>query len=205
MSAFKSNSSKGGQGFNELRFEDKKGDEQIFIHGEKNVDVRVKNDSFETIGNDRHLVITGDQIEHVKNNRNETVDADHMEKIGKDRHLNVTGKEAKSVGASLSLTVSGDVIEVFKAKHSEDTTGDYYLRADTIVIEGKTNVTVKVGGSSIAIESGGISIETNGTLDLKSSGALTAKSDATADFKSPKTTINGDGMTTIKGGQVMIN
>ena len=51
MSTFKSNSSKGGAGFNELRFEDKKGEEQIFIHGEKNQDIRIKNDCFEWIGN----------------------------------------------------------------------------------------------------------------------------------------------------------
>ncbi len=48
-STIKINSSKGGGGFNEIRFEDKKGSEQIFIHGEKNMDVRVKNDSLEHI------------------------------------------------------------------------------------------------------------------------------------------------------------
>ncbi|MEP6923189.1 MAG: type VI secretion system tip protein TssI/VgrG, partial [Pyrinomonadaceae bacterium] len=43
-STMKSDSSTGGGGFNELRFEDKKGSEQIFIHAEKDVDMRVKND-----------------------------------------------------------------------------------------------------------------------------------------------------------------
>jgi type VI secretion system secreted protein VgrG len=220
-STLKSNSSKGGGGFNEIRLEDKKGSEQVFIHGEKNLDIRIKNDAFENIGNNRHLVVTKDRFEHVENNRHETVDNDHKEKIGNDRNLNVGGKEAKAVGGSLSLTVTGDVIEVFKGNHSEQVTSDYYLKADNIVIEGMTNVTVKVGQSYIAIESGGISIGTTGTIDLKDSGGLTVQSDAsatikssgalsvqsqaTAEFKSPQTTVSGDAMTTIKGGLVKIN
>jgi type VI secretion system secreted protein VgrG len=213
MSTIKSNSTPGGSGFNEIRLEDKKGEEQIFVHGEKNLDVRIKADAFEWIGNDRHLVVKKDQIEHVENNRSEVVDADHMEKIGKDRHLKVEGKEAKAVDGSLSLTVKGAVIEVFKATHSEQTTEDYYLKADNVVIEAMTNVTLKVGGSSIAIEAGGIGIKTSGqikiesgaTMDVKASGPLKIESQATADVKSPATTVKGDGVVTIQGGVVKIN
>ena len=204
-STLKSNSSKGGSGFNEIRFEDKKGSEQIFIHGENNQDIRIKNDSFETIGNDQHIDVKKDQFEHVENNRNEIVDADHMEKIGKDRHLNVIGKEAKQVGGSLSLTVKGDVIEVFQAAHSEQTTNNYYLKADNIVIEGMTNVTIKVGQSFIAIESGGISIGTQGTIDMSDQAGLTIKSGSQATLQSPNTSVKGDATVTVKGAMVAIN
>jgi type VI secretion system secreted protein VgrG len=205
VSTIKSNSSKGGGGFNEIRFEDNKGSENIFVHAEKDQDVRVKNDAKEWIGNDRHLYVKNNQTEHVVVDRNELVDNDHKEKIGNDRSLKVVGKEAKEVGANLSLTVKGDVIEVFKGNHSEDTTSDYYLKADNIVIEGKTNVTVKVGESYIAIESGGIKIGTTGTLELESTGALSAKSSAQSELSAPQTSVSGDSMVTIKGGQVMIN
>jgi type VI secretion system secreted protein VgrG len=213
ISSLKSNTSKGGGGFNEIRFEDKKGEEQVFIHAEKNADTRVKNDAFEWIGNNRHLVVKKDQVEHVENNRSEIVDADHTEEIGKDRHLKVVGKEAKAVDESLSLTVKGDVIEVFKANHSEQTTADYYLKADNVVIEALTNLTLKVGSSSIAIEAGGIGIKTSGeikiestgTTDIKATAPLTVESSATAEMKSPATTVKGDGMLTLKGGVVMIN
>jgi type VI secretion system secreted protein VgrG len=177
-STLKSNSTKGGNGFNEIRFEDKKDSEQVFIHGEKNLDLRVKNNAFETIGKDRHLVVAQNRFEHVKNNRSETVDNDHKEQITNDRNLNVGGKEAKAVGGSLSLTVTGDVIEVFQAKHSEQVTSDYYLKADNIVIEGMTSITINVGQSFIAIDSTGISIGTNGTISLQDSQGLTVKSGA---------------------------
>ncbi len=177
-STTKTNSSKGGQGFNEIRFEDKKGSEQVFIHGERNLDIRVKKDAFENIGNNRHLVVEQDRYEHIKNNRHETVDNDHLESITKDRNLNVGGKEAVAITGSKSLTVTGDVIEVFKGNHSEVVTSDYYLKADNIVIEGMTSITINVGQSYIAIDSTGISIGTNGTISLQDSQGLTVKSGA---------------------------
>src|SRR5690606_24039655 len=109
ISGSKSSSSKGGRGFNEIRFEDKKGEEQVYVHAEKNLDVRVKNDAFEWIGHDRHLIVKNDQVEHVEANRSETVDLDHKELIKKDRHLRVQGKECKLVEGQLTLTVEGKV------------------------------------------------------------------------------------------------
>jgi type VI secretion system secreted protein VgrG len=159
MSTLKSNSSKTGQGFNEIRFEDNKGSEQIFIHAEKNIDIRVKNDRFETIANDRHLHVERDKFEHVDNNRDEKVDADHKEEIGKDRHLKITGKEAKEIGDSKSLTVTGDVIEAFRANHSEQTTQNYYLKAMGIVIEAMQGITLKCGGSSVVLDPASVTVK----------------------------------------------
>jgi type VI secretion system secreted protein VgrG len=197
MSTLKSNSTKGGEGFNEIRFEDKKGEEQIYIHAEKNLDIRVKNDRFETVSRNRHLHVEQDKFEHVDNNRSEEVDADHKEKIGKDRNLTIKGKEAKEVGGSLSLTVKGDMIEVFKANHSEQTSKDYYLRAQNVVIEGLQNITLSVGGSYIAIEPGTIEISTSGQLKID---GTKVQLNGTA-----QTSIQGGAMTEIKGGIVKIN
>src|SRR4029434_2598765 len=80
-SGIKSMSSKGGGGFNEIRFEDKKGSEQIFIHAEKNQDIRTKNDCMETIMHDRHLIIENDQYEKVKKDKHLQIEHDHIEKI----------------------------------------------------------------------------------------------------------------------------
>jgi len=189
ISTLKSNSSKGGDGFNEIRFEDKKGEEQIYIHAEKNLDIRVKNDRFETVEGDRHLVVENEKFEQVKSHRNEFVELNHLEEIGQDRNLTVKGKEAKEVDKSLSLTVKGDVIEVFKAEHSEQTTKDYYLKAQNVIIEGMQNITLSVGSSYIAIEPGSIEIKTSG--QVKIDGTQVGAS--------------GSAMTEIKGGIVKIN
>ncbi|MBN2492831.1 MAG: type VI secretion system tip protein VgrG [Planctomycetes bacterium] len=197
VSGVKSNSSKGGGGFNEIRLEDKKGEEQVFIHAEKNLDIRVQNDRFETVKSNRHLHVEKDKFEHIDHNRNETVDADHKEKIKKDRHLDIEGKEAKRIGSSLSLTVKGDVIEVFKANHSEQTTKDCYIKASNVVIEGMQNITLAVGGSHIAIEPAGIEIQSSGQITLTGI-KVGVNGNVAAEIK-------GGAMTQIQGAIVKIN
>jgi len=230
ISGTKSMTSKGGGGFNEIRFEDKKGEEQIFMHGEKQLDVRIKKDAFEWIGNDRHLIVKNDQVELVENDRHENVKRDHVEEVGRDVMVKVKGKQATEVVKTLSLKVTGDVAEKFEANHSEETTGKYYLLADEIVIEGKTNITLKVGGTTIAIEEDGIAIKTNGELkietvkdisakasaggvkveclnELSMKGTAGAKLEGTAqvEVKGTMATLKGDATTIVKGGMVMIN
>jgi len=221
ISTLKSNSSKGGGGFNELRFEDKKGEEQVFVHAEKNLDIRVKSDRFETIGNNRHLVVEKDKRENVKNDRHEIVGNHHSEEIGGDYNLKIKGKEAKAVTKTLSLTVDGEVVEVFKDSHSEQVTKDYYLKAANIVIEGTSNVTLKVGQSYIAIESGGIKIGTTGKIVLEATDKLEAKGTAGVKIETPanmnlegmqvevkgsaQVAVKGSAMVEVSGGLVKIN
>lgn len=159
ITTIKTNSSKGGAGFNEIRFEDKKGEEQVFIHAEKNQDIRVKKDCFEWIGQDRHLIVKKDQFEHVKNDSQRIVDSHHNEKIGSDLNLKVGGKQAIQTGGSYSLTVNGNVMEVFQNNHSEQTSNAYYLKAMQVVIESMTGITLKCGGSHVTIDSSGVTIK----------------------------------------------
>ena len=70
VSTLKSRSSKGGSAstFNEIRMEDMKGTEQLFIHGQKNMDLRVKEEYREWVGKNRHII--------VKEGRKELVEKD---------------------------------------------------------------------------------------------------------------------------------
>ncbi|MEJ2691656.1 MAG: type VI secretion system tip protein VgrG [Candidatus Thiodiazotropha sp.] len=158
-STLKSNSSKGGNGFNEIRLEDKKGEEQIFVHAEKDQDLRIKYDRFEWVGHNRHLVVKRDKFERVENNSHRRIDVDYLDHIKNDHNLTVGGEQAISVGASQSFTVGGDVIEVYKSNHTEKTASDYYLKAKGIVIEATTGITLKCGGSNIVIDPAGVTIK----------------------------------------------
>ena len=82
-STFMSRSSKGGgsSNYNELRFEDLKGQEQIFMNAEKDMDLRVENDSREFIGANRHLIVTTNQQEQVQADKHLHVQGNHLEKI----------------------------------------------------------------------------------------------------------------------------
>jgi type VI secretion system secreted protein VgrG len=143
-STIKSNSSTGGGGFNEIRFEDKKGGEQLFIHAEKQQDVRVKKDSLEWVGNERHLIVTKDQLE----------------KVGGDKHLEVTGDQNEKVAGTASLTTGQDLQQKVGGKHALDAAQEIHLKAGMkVVVEAGTQITLKVGANYIDIGPAGVSIK----------------------------------------------
>jgi type VI secretion system secreted protein VgrG len=104
VSGIKTNSTMGGSGYNELRFDDTAGKEQVFIHGEKDMDVRIKNDSREFIGEDRHLTIVGKRHEKVG-----TVDTTE---VGQEIHLKAGMKIVIEAGVSISLVGPGGFIHI---------------------------------------------------------------------------------------------
>ena len=143
-STVKTNSSKGGGGFNEIRFEDKKGEEQLFIHAEMQQDVRVEKDALEWIGNERHLMVTKDQLE----------------KVGGDKHLVVTGDQNEKVGGTMSLTTDQDLQQKVGGKHALDAAQEIHLKAGIkVIIEAGTQITLKVGGSYLDIGPSGVSVK----------------------------------------------
>lgn len=167
-SGVKTDSTKGGGGFNELRFDDKKGGEQVFLHGERNMDVRIKNDSYEFIGRDRHLIIKNEQFE----------------KVEKDKHLKVGGDRNEQVGGSVSLKVGADEDIKVGAKFAVDAGNEIHLKSGAnLVIETGANLTLKVGGNFININAGGIFIK--GTMVMLNSGGA-AGSGSGANPDAPK-------------------
>jgi type VI secretion system secreted protein VgrG len=154
-STFKTRSSKGGgaDNYNELRFEDKKGDEQVFLRGEKDFDTRMKNDIREWAGNNRSLIVTQDQ----------------MEKAGGDLHSQVTGNVNQKVGQNLSLQVGQNLYEKSGMNFAHEAGQVIHLKAGmTVVLEAGVELTLKVGGNFIDINPAGVTIV--GTMVMINSG-----------------------------------
>ncbi|MEQ1622110.1 MAG: type VI secretion system tip protein TssI/VgrG [Methylococcales bacterium] len=110
QSGIKSRSSKGGAtaNFNEFRFEDKKGSEQVFLHAEKNQDIEVENNETHWVGHDRTKTIDHDETTHVKHDRTETVDNNETITIGVNRVESVGSNETISIGANRTETVGSN-------------------------------------------------------------------------------------------------
>jgi type VI secretion system secreted protein VgrG len=125
-STVQSRSSKGGgaANFNELRFEDLAGSEQIFLNAEKDMDHRVENDSREYIGGSRHLVVAGSQFELVDTDKHGHVKGKHYEKIESDKSLQVGGNCMESITGNHSVNISGDRKESVTGNDSRSVTGD---------------------------------------------------------------------------------
>ncbi len=152
---FMSRSTKGGgsANYNELRFEDKKGSEQIFINAEKDMDHRVENDSREFIGNDRSLIVKHDQ----------------KEKVEGDLHAETAGNRNEKVGQTMSLQVGQNLQEKSGQNFAHEAGMEIHLKAGmNVVIEAGLQLTIKASGGFINIGPAGIAI--SGTLVLINSG-----------------------------------
>ena len=152
---FMTRSSKNGgsANYNELRFEDKKGSEQIFLNAEKDMDHRVENDSREYIGNDRSLIVKNDQKEKVEGNL----------------HSEVVSNRNEKVGQTLSLQVGQNLQEKSGQNYAHEAGMEIHLKAGmNVVIEAGLELTIKASGGFINIGPAGIAI--SGTLVLINSG-----------------------------------
>jgi len=181
-------SSKGGAyaNANALRFEDKKGAEQVWLHAEKDQAIEVENDESHWVGHDRSKTIDHDEMVHVKHDRMETVDNDESITIHHDRKERVDNDETIGIGRDRYLTVERDKFEkVLRHKavqvlsnHSETIGGAMSITVGSTLTETVAlNYAENVGGAmeltvgaALAITAGGALAETVGGAKVESIG-----------------------------------
>ena len=195
MSTLKSNSSKGGAGFNEIRLEDKKDEEQLFIHAQRDQDIRVKKDAKEWIGEERHLIVKKKQFEQVEGEKHQIIKSgdggaghhnakvdgtvsleivgDQKEKIGGDQHLEVGSRQNIKTGGTVSLDAGQDLQQKVAAKCAIDAGQEIHLKAGAkVIIEALTQITIKAGASFIDIGASGITISGAPTVKIVGAPAV---------------------------------
>lgn len=155
VSTWKSRSSKKGtdQNYNEIRMEDLKGSEQLFIHAEFQRDDRTKKEMREWVGASRHLIVKEDQKELIEKNKHVEVKYAQNEKIG--------GKYSLEVGSDYHIKVATNyALEAGMQVHIKG--------GMSVIIEAGTQVTMKGPGGFVNIDPSGVQIQ--GTMVLINSG-----------------------------------
>ncbi|MBM3763950.1 MAG: type VI secretion system tip protein VgrG [Acidobacteria bacterium] len=168
MSTWKTLSSPNGGGFNELRFEDKKDAEQVFVHAQKMMDLRVVKDRMEWVGQDTHLVVVRDQNEHVQRDINQTIDRDVLQKITRDHNLKIAGKQAIDITGASTRKIGGDLGEKVTGDVSIEGTNIYLKAGQNLIIEAGAKISLKIGSNFVDISASGVAI--NGSQVLINSG-----------------------------------
>lgn len=194
VSTLKSLSSKGGGGFNELRFDDDKGKEQIFLHGERDEDIRIKHDAREWIGGERHLIVKKKQLEQVEGEKHLIIKSgdggsgDQFEQVAGEKHQQVSGDQNQKVGGTLSLKVGMNQQEKVGQNHALDAGMEIHLKAGMkVVIEAGMQLTIKAGSNFIDINPGGIFISGTPMVMINSGGSAGSGSGSSPDVpKDPK-------------------
>ncbi len=104
-----------GSGFNELKFDDATGKEQVYIHAQKNMNTEVLNNRTtdvinnhaESIGNNQMIAVTNNQIQTVGVNQIETVGSNQIIKVGSVQVETIGLVRALTVGVAYQTTVGG--------------------------------------------------------------------------------------------------
>ncbi|GLX11958.1 hypothetical protein Pstr01_01970 [Pseudomonas straminea] len=189
QSGTKSRSSKGGTpaNFNEIRMEDKKGEEQLFIHAEKNQDIEVENDETHWVGHDRTKTIDNNETVHVKHDRTETVDNNETITIGVDRTEKVGNNESITIGVNRTENVGSNESISIGANRTESVGSN-----ETISIG--ANRTESVGSNET------ISIGANRTESVGNNERITIGADRTELVTANESVFIGANQTTAVGG-----
>ncbi len=142
-SVFKTLSSPGGGGYNELRIEDKKGAEQIYIHAQRDWDENVEHDQKIRVGNERHDTVVKNTYTELKAEEHRTTISDRKVEAKLDDHLTVGQNQHVKLGTAQLTSVGKEI----------------HLKAgDKIVIEAGTELTILGGGSFIKLDGGGVTV-----------------------------------------------
>ena len=177
QSGIKTHSTKGGSpsNYNEIRFEDKKGAEQIYIHAEKNKDTQVENDETLTVDNDRTKTIKHDENSTIGNDRNKTVSNNQTETISKNKTISVGVNHTEGVKGNMTISVDKDLKESVKGSYLENVTKDYSLHAKTITMDADDKIVIKTGSAKIEMKSNGDITISGNTINIKGSGNVIIK------------------------------
>ncbi len=140
--ALKTQSSLKGDGYNEFRIEDKKGQEQLFIHSEKDMDIHVKQDKKSLIQSNHHT----------------TVDGSHYQQQNQ-LHQTIGGANNEKAGKQLSLSVSKDItIKISGAKAVQSGNALYIKSGMKAVLDAGQQLVLKAGAGTVVLDPSGVSI-----------------------------------------------
>ncbi|ADZ90050.1 type VI secretion system tip protein VgrG [Marinomonas mediterranea] len=211
---------------NELRFDDKKDNESIYMHAAKDLTSDVVNDHTETVGGEMSLAVTKNIKQTVEKTHSLTAKEDVSVKTEKNYTLTATEKITEK---GKEITLEGDSKITLKVGSSEIvmTSSKIEISSGTVEISGSSKVSVDGGslsqsGTSVSIKSDGSFSAKGGTsMSLQAGTSLSAKGSTGVTIKGLNCTMQGDvgatvkgnataeisasGMTTVKGGVVMVN
>jgi type VI secretion system secreted protein VgrG len=135
-STVKSHSTVGGNGSNELRFEDKKGAEQLYLHAERDLEERVRRDALAWMGRDRHAIVKRDSFEEIGGNANVQIHGDRRERV--TGALGVVAGRALALKSGMKAGLEGGLEVHIKAGMN-------------VVIEAGASITLKAGAAWLNI------------------------------------------------------
>ncbi|AAN68222.1 MULTISPECIES: type VI secretion system Vgr family protein [Pseudomonas] len=164
-----------GDGFNELRFEDELGQEEVFIHAQRDQNNVVKHDETTQVGNDRKEQVDNDESILIGHDRTETVGNDeritigqdaaldigrnHTIRIAKDRVENIGNHRHDQIAANHHTRIGGNFEQRVEGHAELEARGDIRRRTRRYELRASEAVVIQGPGGSIRIDETGITLD----------------------------------------------
>jgi type VI secretion system secreted protein VgrG len=187
-STIKSNSSPGGNGFNEIRFEDAAGSEEVFIHAQKDMNETVLNNHSRSVGANETISVTGNRTKSVDKNENVTIKGSHKTTIqGAESgdgqsitggHVTVTGDYQLDTSKTILAKAPDKVRLECESTYIEMTPSQIKLHCGgaTLILEkaqieakSSQETVVRLNADAKVLSSGAAELFMNANVDLKNS------------------------------------
>ena len=156
-----------GNGFNELRFEDEAGLEEVFIHAQKDQNNVVKHDETTFVGHDRSEQVENDETLTVGHDRKDTVGNDETLLIGRNRRHRIGEDDELVIDRNHSISTAGDRTETVGNHRYDRTTADHYIE-----IGGHLQQQVQ---GEVGLQAGQRIVHRTRVLEIQVADALTLK------------------------------
>ncbi len=212
VSTLKSASSPGGGGYNELRFEDAAGSEEIFLHAQLDMNSIIERDrtqSFgrdttDTVGHDATATIGHDRVRNVGHNESVSVGNDRAAAVAQNETMQVGANQSLAVGANQQIAVGANQeIAVFAnrtlktgAAHTETIGAAMHLTVGDSLTEMITASHTELVGGSMTLTIAKSLTEINGTSRTEITGTSVTEKMGT----DHKQTVGGDQSIKVSGG-----
>ncbi|MEY0729841.1 type VI secretion system Vgr family protein, partial [Providencia rettgeri] len=168
-----------GDGFNELRFEDESGREEIYVHAQRDNNIHINrnktqyvgNDDSHTVANDRKHEVCHDEFIHIINEQTLQVDVNQFEQIGKDRITRIDNSWKEVIHASHFQEVGENKQCDIQNDYMLKAAGGIHTHTKVHTLQASETVIIRGKAGSIQLDAQGVTI--TGNILLKGNVSVT--------------------------------
>ena len=154
-SVFRSRSTPGGEGFNELRIDDRKDAEQIYLHAQRDWEQHIGNDQQLQVGHAQHEQIGANRFLEVRGEEHRLVHQDRRTELKADDHLSVAGSQHMRLGEGLLVEAGREI---------------HLSAGEKLIVDAGQELTLAAAGSWLKLDPSGVSLS-GAQIRLNSGGS----------------------------------
>jgi type VI secretion system secreted protein VgrG len=194
-----------GEGSNEIRFEDKSGEEEVYLHGQKDWTIAIENNKNQTIGNNESAKVEADRSRSVGNDETITIGANRKKDVGTDETITIGSNRKKTVGVDETISVGSKKLEEVGADQTLKVGGQQVISVGADSNHDIAGSITINAGSAIELISNKIILNATASLEIVCGGTTIKLTPDALKTGSPGITTTAGAFHEIKGAIVKHN